>query len=156
MVERGLCFSCNHWVDRLAKCNSPRSFIIDGAAYWRADERPNEPSSWQGFGGRTFHIRRHSGEVIVTSNLWHNGHIPAHFLARMPNDADFVQAPKATKKAPPLENFLESTFGRSTAIKSHTCTICKGPATEFDGPLSIREYTISGLCQECQDKTFRE
>ena len=33
---------------------------------------------------------------------------------------------------------------------------CGGPATEFKDELSRKEYSISGLCQKCQNKVFGE
>jgi hypothetical protein len=63
-----------------------------------------------------------------------------------------------SKKSPEIEAFLEATSGRTTAIKSDRCVRkpigCEGPATEFRDELSKREYTISGLCQKCQDRLF--
>lgn len=65
-----------------------------------------------------------------------------------------------TRKSPEIERFLEENFGRTTAIHNNTCIEppigCGGPATEFRDMLSEKEYTISGLCQVCQDKIFRE
>jgi len=36
------------------------------------------------------------------------------------------------------------------------CPTCKGEINpeKFHGELSVKEYTISGLCQECQDSVF--
>ena len=31
---------------------------------------------------------------------------------------------------------------------------CGGPATQFEDEASRREYTISGLCQKCQNEVF--
>lgn len=59
-----------------------------------------------------------------------------------------------SKKSPAMEVFLEKSFGRTTHIESDTCTMCGGEAKEFKDELSRREYTISGMCQKCQDKTF--
>jgi hypothetical protein len=39
-------------------------------------------------------------------------------------------------------------------IENKICPICKKPIGEFKDTLSKKEYTISGMCQECQDKTF--
>jgi len=65
---------------------------------------------------------------------------------------------KPTDKAPELEDMLEKLTGRTTAITSNICVKppygCAGPATEFRDELSRREYTISGLCQKCQDSIF--
>ena len=45
---------------------------------------------------------------------------------------------------------------REGSIKADVCTWCGQPATEFKDALSRREYSISGFCQACQDKTFGE
>lgn len=48
--------------------------------------------------------------------------------------------------------------GRRDAIKNNRCSPpplgCGGPAVGFRDPLSRKEFHISGLCQECQDKVF--
>jgi hypothetical protein len=59
-----------------------------------------------------------------------------------------------SEKSPAMEGFLARAFGRTTAIESDTCAVCKKPATEFDDELSRKEYTISGLCQWCQGEIF--
>ena len=59
-----------------------------------------------------------------------------------------------TKKHPQIENYLESKFGRTTAITTDTCVFCKEPANEFKNEISEKEYRISGLCQKCQDEVF--
>ena len=65
---------------------------------------------------------------------------------------------KPTKKAPEIESLIDSLnpYGRKWAesIKSDICTWCGKSATAFRDTVSRREYTISGFCQECQDKTF--
>jgi hypothetical protein len=58
------------------------------------------------------------------------------------------------EKSPVVNDFLEDNFGRTTALKTDTCTICKEPATQFKDDLSRREYRISGMCQACQDEVF--
>jgi hypothetical protein len=49
-------------------------------------------------------------------------------------------------------------FDRREYIRSDVCIPkpygCEGPAVNFVDDLSRKEYTISGLCQKCQDKTF--
>lgn len=63
-----------------------------------------------------------------------------------------------SEKHPMLEDFLEKTHGRTSAIKADICIKppvgCGGPAAKFRDDLSKREYTISGLCQKCQDRIF--
>ena len=41
-------------------------------------------------------------------------------------------------------------------IASKICPTCHNPITKFDDELSEKEYRISGMCQECQDKIFME
>lgn len=47
-------------------------------------------------------------------------------------------------------------FGRSRtlAIAGKACVKCGEPAVEFKDELSRKEYSISGLCQRCQDDIF--
>ena len=40
----------------------------------------------------------------------------------------------------------------STAKTTQTCKICGGPALFFRDSVSSFEYTVSAICQECQDK----
>jgi hypothetical protein len=63
-----------------------------------------------------------------------------------------------SKKEAAIEAFLEESYGRTTAITADRCVRppfgCDGPAVVFRDELSRREYTISGLCQRCQDVVF--
>jgi len=63
-----------------------------------------------------------------------------------------------TKKTSKIEDLIDATnpSGRKRieSIESDICNWCGKPATEFRDSLSRQEYTISGFCQECQDKTF--
>ena len=63
-----------------------------------------------------------------------------------------------SKKSEAVENLFTELTGvdRRAEIRADRCTFCKGPATEFKDELSRKEYTISGLCQKCQDATFVE
>ena len=45
---------------------------------------------------------------------------------------------------------------RSTALKTNKCVMCGKDATKFRDAISMREYFISGICQDCQDKFFGE
>ena len=57
-------------------------------------------------------------------------------------------------KHPAIEHFLNDVFGRSSAIEHDVCVFCAGDASTFRNEISRKEYTISGLCQKCQDETF--
>ena len=59
----------------------------------------------------------------------------------------------------PLEKVLEDlskTLGtpRSVAFKNNLCVTCSGKAEVFRDMISNKEYTLSGLCQGCQDKIW--
>lgn len=56
---------------------------------------------------------------------------------------------------------LHEVFSRPTyrsdyaRAKAHqTCIICGRPAVKFRDPSARFEYTVSALCQECQDQLF--
>ena len=63
-------------------------------------------------------------------------------------------------KSPKMEHNLNELakvmFGRSraTAKIEHTCVVCGKEANTFRDAISAREYTLSMMCQVCQDKTF--
>lgn len=69
---------------------------------------------------------------------------------------------KPTTKSAEIDRALYRLFGtpRVDCIESDVCVPspvgCGGPATEFDDELSRKEYSISGLCQKCQNKVFGE
>ena len=42
------------------------------------------------------------------------------------------------------------------AKEKGVCSVCGAVADKFDDDLSYEEYTMSGLCQECQNKLFKE
>ena len=45
---------------------------------------------------------------------------------------------------------------RHTAMAQGKCVLCAADASTFKDDISAKEYTISGLCQECQDEAFDE
>ena len=45
---------------------------------------------------------------------------------------------------------------RTAAHKAKVCVQCKAPAIDFRDTLSVKEYTLSGFCQDCQDNFFEE
>jgi hypothetical protein len=69
---------------------------------------------------------------------------------------------KATNKAPEIEAFLSllvnshSSLTREETIEQGICASCEGDVlnTSFRDELSFKEFTISGLCQTCQDEVF--
>tara|TARA_B100001964_G_C14125849_1_gene550512 strand:- start:906 stop:1118 length:213 start_codon:yes stop_codon:yes gene_type:complete len=67
---------------------------------------------------------------------------------------------KPSTKSFEIEAELANQFGfyRGIHIAADECVPqpigCGGPALEFKDEVSKKEYTISGLCQKCQDKVF--
>ena len=63
-----------------------------------------------------------------------------------------------TRKSEAIENLLTainpSGRSRQDSIRADVCAWCGRPAVKFKDALSRSEYSISGLCQKCQDKTF--
>ena len=64
---------------------------------------------------------------------------------------------KLTKKAPAIEHAIRQICGidRTVALDG-VCVMCGKEVTEdsFRDDLSKKEFTISGLCQSCQDEIF--
>ena len=56
------------------------------------------------------------------------------------------------------KDIIEKLFpGAIERMEKGRCPICgeKIKAGEFKDEVSVREFKISGLCQRCQDETFR-
>ena len=66
-----------------------------------------------------------------------------------------------SSKSYSMTNFLNEftkqfapNLSRTDAIKNNICVFCGEPASVFKDELSKREFSISGLCQNCQNKVF--
>lgn len=58
-------------------------------------------------------------------------------------------------KTEEMKNAIEAAFpGTKAAIAEHKCPLCKKAIGPFRDILSHKEYSISGLCQDCQDSIF--
>ena len=59
-------------------------------------------------------------------------------------------------KSPAIDLMLSNLAGKSREIQiaSNLCMTCPGEANSFRDTLSEKEYTISGMCQMCQDQIF--
>ena len=62
----------------------------------------------------------------------------------------------ATFKSKEVDAVLGKIFGRSRtkSIEDSTCSKCEDTDLSFKDELSAIEYSISGLCQPCQDDLF--
>ena len=63
---------------------------------------------------------------------------------------------KPTNKSKEIDNLIKDVIGidRQEVIKNNTCAFCVEPNFEFRNAISVQEYRISGLCQNCQDEVF--
>lgn len=88
-LREGLCFKCNFWMDKVAWENDPeeklRCVRVSGKHYHISEGFGFS----KGFGGSKFCIQFKDGRLVQTSNLWHQGDIPAHFKKRLPDNAEF-------------------------------------------------------------------
>ena len=60
------------------------------------------------------------------------------------------------RKNPAIRDFQSTIKGVDVpaSIAADRCVSCKQPAAEFKTELARKEFTLSGLCQACQDKLF--
>jgi hypothetical protein len=63
---------------------------------------------------------------------------------------------EATFKHQGIEQMLSALTGvsRVGAVSENSCVTCSGEAKSFRDAISKKEYTISGMCQSCQDSIF--
>ena len=66
---------------------------------------------------------------------------------------------KATQKHPTMDSFLRTLMGkdRAVVIRNGLCMTCDSQgnnARSFTDDISRKEYSISGMCQHCQDDFF--
>jgi len=93
MEDKGLCFSCAFWEEKVDRKDRPEVARIDGKHYVIGREESIGFS--RGFGGANFTIRFFDGREVRTTNLWHQGKIPTHFRDRLPDNAEFIRGEKA-------------------------------------------------------------
>jgi hypothetical protein len=74
----------------------------------------------------------------------------------MDNMKDKEYSLEATFKHQGIEEMLSKLTGvsRKGAVAERSCVHCGGCAYYFRDALSKKEYTISGMCQSCQDSVF--
>jgi hypothetical protein len=89
--EKSLCFLCSFWEQWVERDREGDENIVrvEGTHYHIGDE--NSRSGFRGFGGSRFHIRFDDGREVISTNLWHQGTIPDHYRARLPDNATFVR-----------------------------------------------------------------
>lgn len=58
-------------------------------------------------------------------------------------------------RTPELQQFLDAAFPDFEANRrAGKCATCGGEVGEFRDEVSRKEFTISGMCQTCQDDVF--
>ena len=59
-------------------------------------------------------------------------------------------------RAKPIDQFILSSTGVDLPkiIEADLCSQCGKAALEFTSESSLNEYSISGMCQSCQDEFF--
>ena len=53
-----------------------------------------------------------------------------------------------------VNTFVEFNMFKKEMISESKCAFCQYPNFKFRDPISIKEYEISALCQDCQDDMF--
>ncbi len=53
-----------------------------------------------------------------------------------------------------LDQVTQRMFGRSrsSCIENGVCVACGGDAKSFKDTLSMQDFSVTGICQDCQDK----
>jgi len=54
----------------------------------------------------------------------------------------------------PFTQFAARIIKGHNALNAGLCPTCQGEITEFKDELSKKEFSISGMCQACQDSVF--
>lgn len=80
------CFHIQFWKDIIAE--KDEHIVIDGECYYVSPE--SSCSIFRGYCGKSFTIRKFTGEIIHTTNLWCNGTVPDEFKDQLPNEAEFI------------------------------------------------------------------
>lgn len=85
--EKGECFECSLWRERLPLVGNPDVAIINGIMYTIGDEDSKDP--FRGFGGNKFVIKFKDGRKVTTTNLWCGGEISDAWKPKFSDNADF-------------------------------------------------------------------
>lgn len=90
----GKCFHCEFWEEKLELSKTDKQqIVIQGHMFYIENELPKNSPMFRGFGGSVFYIRSISrpDEIIMTTNLWHNGKIPEKFFReRLPDTHEYT------------------------------------------------------------------
>jgi hypothetical protein len=101
MLERRLCYMCNHWVEfeeELEKTHTAKT-IIDGHVYSPGNRTSG---SFRGMAGRRFDIEYispsdHCGKKITTFDLWSGSTLPDNLREKYADTAKFLDGAERVK-----------------------------------------------------------
>jgi len=87
-------FDAYFWAEKVEWLNN--GDIYDGCKVARINGEHytigSETSGMKGMGGRKYRIKFNNGEVVETTNLWHQGDIPEQLKDILVDNAEFVIA----------------------------------------------------------------
>ena len=82
------CWHIDFWNEQVDNKDDPKIVRIDGVQYRIGSKNQD---SFRGYSGREFRIKLFNGDIIETTNLWHNGDIPEEFKELLPDNAEFQE-----------------------------------------------------------------
>jgi len=88
LLKRNICFTCRFWEEIITRPDQDKCVRVDGRHYI-IGEISGDENHFKGHGGRKFEVRFFDGRVVSTNNLWHQGKVPEHFKAKIPDNAIF-------------------------------------------------------------------
>lgn len=104
MLERRLCFGCNHWREFAEKRDPAKLTVIEGHIYTPGNRTSG---SFLGMAGRRFDIEYiapsiHAGKRTTTFDLWSAGQMPAQLREKFPDTARFLGGAESVELGGPV------------------------------------------------------
>ena len=95
-------------------------------------------------------------KIVALVNMVHTGR---HYYCGRCAEKKGGQQMELTHKSPAIDSLITSIMGRDRqeTIRAGLCMTCNAVDVDkkgFRDDLSSKEYCISGMCQECQDKMW--
>ncbi len=92
LLEKYICFTCNHWAEMCEGVKTGERFIINGNCYTPCKE--TGPMAFRGHGGSKFYIKVNAGpkagQLIASTNLWHKGNVTKWWRDSLQDNAEFL------------------------------------------------------------------
>lgn len=80
-----------YWQKLIDSRANPNHIVVNGSHYTFSPEKPATPRHWRGTNGDRYHIKFKDGRVVISTNVWHQGPVPAHLRDQLPDNAEFVK-----------------------------------------------------------------